>query len=292
MPIGMDAGMVIGGPQTTQETTRMGKAVQERLWPPRSMQVFFQLVTLSFVIIVSLGSSAFAQPPIHITFDGDEEGRTPVGWISRNGSPEGVYTVKAEGTKKFLHADARRTGVQLGREKKWSPKELPVIEWNWRPVLFPLSSDERKKASDDSVLAVYVLFGRPPFVSAIKYVWSDTLPVGMCFDSPFYGKTKMLIVENGRSSSGKWTTERRDILADYHRLFGNGEAPEATGIAVLTDSDNTNSHSIGDYGDITITASDSASSAQKISPSSFRLPGSSNHHRARTRSTKTSIFWT
>ena len=270
----------------------MSKPVQKQGQPREVLRAFFRLVALSSVITVGLGSALLAQPPIHINFNGDEVGKTPVGWISRNGNPEEVYTVRVEGTRRFLHADARRTGVQLGREKKWSLKELPVMEWIWRPVLFPLSSDERKKASDDSVLAVYVLFGRPPFVSAIKYVWSDTLPVGTCFDSPFHGKTKMVILENGRSSLGKWTAERRDVLADYQKFFGNGEAPEATGIALLTDSDNTNSHSIGDYGDITIMAADPGSSPQKFSVNSFNVPDPSSRHKGRARLLRTSRFWT
>jgi hypothetical protein len=256
--------------------------------------VLFTSALLSFLVfsVVALVPAASAQPPIHVTFDNDEVGKVPAGWIPHNGNPEEIYSVRVEGTKKYLHADARGTGVQLGHELKWSLKELPVVAWTWRPVLFPVSSDERRKAGDDSVLAVYVLFGRLPFVSAIKYVWSDTLPVGMVLDSPFYGGTKMIVVENGRSLTGKWTTERRDVLADYHRLFGNGDAPEAAGIAVLTDADNTNSHSIGDYGDLTIMAAESTSSSQKISATHPQSPTSSFRCRARARSARAARFWT
>jgi hypothetical protein len=50
---------------------------------------------------------------------------------------------------------------------------------------------------------------------------------------------------------GTWVQEKRDVLFDYQQLFGEGEKnPVATGIGILTDSDNTNSHAIGDYAEI------------------------------------------
>jgi len=63
----------------------------------------------------------------------------------------------------------------------------------------------------------------------------------------------MVVLESGEALAGKWVIERRDVLADYHRLFGDPEnAPVARGIAILTDADNTASRASGDYGDIDI----------------------------------------
>jgi hypothetical protein len=219
------------------------------------------LLSLLLLAVVVPPLIATAQPPIRLFFDGDESGKLPSGWISRNGSAEQVYSIEREGAGKYLHADARETSIQLGREMKFSLREFPLLEWRWRAVLFPSHSDERKKAGDDSVLGLYVLFGHPPFLSAIKYIWSDTLPVGMTFDSPFSSRTKLVVTESGRTRAGSWVMEKRDVLADYRELFGNQEAPEATGIAVLTDGDNTNSHAVGDYGEIDILSGEAKSPA-------------------------------
>ena len=63
----------------------------------------------------------------------------------------------------------------------------------------------------------------------------------------------VIVLERGDAFLGKWVSEKRDVLADYHRLFGgNGDAPVARGIAILTDADNTASRASGDYGDIDI----------------------------------------
>jgi hypothetical protein len=207
------------------------------------------------ILILSLpwGIPVRAQAPLQITFDADEIGSFPSRWESRDGKAKDVYTVRTEGSNKFLHADARAVAIQIGYESKWSLRDFPVLTWKWRAVLFPTNSDERKKDGDDSVLSVYVVFGRWPFIKSIKYIWSDTLPVGSSFNSPFSKSAKLVVVRSGRASMGAWLTETRDVLADYRQVFPDGDdSPVAEGIAVMTDSDNTNSRAIGDYADFQV----------------------------------------
>ena len=206
-------------------------------------------------LMVLLGLWAFplfAQSPINITFEPDEVGKFPSGWLSwdKNNAAK-VYSVQVEGGKKFLHADSKGSRDQIGYERKWVLKEFPILQWQWRPLLFPVGTNEREKSGNDSVLGLYIIFGHWPFIKTIKYIWSDNLPVGIFFNSPFSKGTKILVIRSGRSMMGTWVQERRDVLLDYRQLFGEGEKnPVATGIGILTDSDNTNSHAIGDYAEI------------------------------------------
>ncbi len=165
-----------------------------------------------------------------------------------------IYSVKNEGEHIFLHADARAIAVQIGTEHSWPLKDLPVLQWQWRVVLFPDGTNEREKNRNDSVLAVYVVFGHlPPFLNTIKYIWSDTLPVGTIFTSPTSSNTKIIVIRSGRAQINTWVTEKRDVFSDYKQLFGEKEKnPVTTGIVILTDSDNTGTHAIGDYGVIQI----------------------------------------
>ena len=208
------------------------------------------LVVLSVVWALPL----FAQSPIVITFGRDEIGKFPSGWATRNESEaRKVYSVEAEADKKFLHADAQDVSVQIGYEREWPLEEFPTLQWQWRAGLFPTGTDERKKGGNDSVLGMYIILRGLPLVRGIKYIWSDTLPVGASFDSPHSHGTKIIVLRSGRSQMGMWVAEKRDVLADYRRFFGEGEKnPVAKGIAVLTDSDNTSSRSIGDYADIRV----------------------------------------
>ena len=192
-----------------------------------------------------------------ITFDQEEVGRFPSGWVAENqkGMTK-VYSVQVEGDDKFLHADAKNSSVQIRYERKWDIIDYPILRWRWRAVIFPIDSNEQIKSGDDSVLGLYVVFRGFPFVKAIKYIWSDTLPVGTAFDSPYSSGTKIIVARSGQALAGSWVTEERNLLSDYEQSFGKGEKHAvAQAIAILTDSDNTHSRAVGDYADISITLS-------------------------------------
>lgn len=212
----------------------------------------FFIYALLIALPALSATALFAQSPIRTTFEADEVGKFPSGWTSRSASKAAeVYVVQAQADKKFLHADAKGTSVQIGYEKKWALREFPMLQWQWRAILFPSGTNERIKDGDDSVLGVYVVFGSWPFIKSIKYIWSDTIPAGASFNSPFSSSAKLLVIRSGRARTGTWVTEKRNVFNDYLQLFGDGETnPVASGIAILTDSDNTNSHAIGDYADI------------------------------------------
>lgn len=139
--------------------------------------------------------------------------------------------------------------VDLGR--------TPRLSWRWR-VLEALSiEDERVKSGDDFAARVYVTF---PFVregagvwermrrrlaeslfgdqvpgSALNYVWSSSEPAGATWDNPFVAQSKMISL--GPGPVGRWRDAEIDLRADYLALFGR-EPPKPSGIAIMTDSDN------------------------------------------------------
>ncbi len=216
------------------------------------------------VILMFCAQSLYSQSPMYITFQGDEVGKSPSGWVSRDQkNMTEVYSVQAEGGNKFLHADSHGLSVQIGYERKWDIKDYPILRWRWRAVIFPTGSDEQIRSREDSALGLYVVFRGLPFVRAIKYIWSDILPMGAAFASPYSSGTKIIVVRNGRALAGTWVTEERSVLSDYERFFGKGgRHPVAQGIAILTDSDNTRSRAVGDYADISIMPSKEKGSGQ------------------------------
>jgi len=209
------------------------------------------MVTLS--VLLFFAQTLFAQPPFRITFEQDEVGKFPSGWRARD-DEEGVkvYSVQAENQKKFLRADARGLSVQISYEKKWDMGDYPIMRWQWRAVIFPEGSNEQVKKGNDSVLGVYVVLSGLPFVKALKYIWSDTLPVSTAFNSPYSSGAKMIVIRSGRGQANEWITEERDVLSDYQHFFGNDKHPKAIGIGILTDADNTKSRAVGDYSEIAI----------------------------------------
>ena len=55
------------------------------------------------------------------------------------------------------------------------------------------------------------------------------------------------MIRSGTEKKGAWTEERVDVLENYKKFFEEAETPKASGIAVLTDSDDTKSVAQGDY---------------------------------------------
>jgi hypothetical protein len=171
-------------------------------------------------------------------------GEFPSGWRARKDSAKAVYTVVDEGGKRFLHADAKDVGVQAGKEFAWDLQEYPVLAWSWRPVEFPEGADERTK-KNDSANAVYAVFPHSQFAAkSVKYIWSEKVPKGTHIPQSS-GNTQGMVLRTGASK--EWVEERVNVLNDYKRYFKTDEVPKPQGIAVLTDSDDTDSRAQGDY---------------------------------------------
>jgi len=62
----------------------------------------------------------------------------------------------------------------------------------------------------------------------IGYIWDTTAPAGTTVKSQKTGTVTYIVVRSGPAELGKWITERRNVLEDYKRIFG--EAPEDPGV--------------------------------------------------------------
>jgi hypothetical protein len=197
----------------------------------------------------------FADTLFCLDFKNDKVGNFPSSWSSRDEANAGkVYSVQREDRNQFLHADARATSIQIAYEKKWPLKEFPILRWKWRARIFPEGTDERRKSGNDSVLGIYVVLGGWPISRTLKYIWSDTLPLGFSFNSPYSSRTKIIVQVSGRSPTNAWVAEERNVFEDYRKLFDDSDtSPTARGIALLTDSDDTGTRAVGDYDNICVT---------------------------------------
>jgi hypothetical protein len=181
-------------------------------------------------------------------------GEFPLDWKPRKDSGKGVYIVQDEGGKRFLRAASKGLGVQAAREvQDWDLTTYPILAWSWRPREFPRGADERDAGTNDSVLAVYMLvpYSRIAGPKAVKYIWSEKVPVGTRLTSN-NGLTQVRVLQSGTDGRGAWRQEKVNVLEDYRKYFDAKEVPKPIGIAVLTDSDDTKSSASGDYADFKI----------------------------------------
>ncbi|HEV8616206.1 MAG TPA: DUF3047 domain-containing protein [Methylomirabilota bacterium] len=177
-------------------------------------------------------------------------GEFPADWKAREEAGKEVYSVQQEGGVTFLRAVSKGLGIQAAREVDgWDLGAYPMLAWSWRPRQFPKGSDERDSKLNDSALAVYMLVphSRVRGPKAVKYIWSEKVPVGTPLSSN-HGLTQVRVLRSG-APAGKdaWVEERVNVLADYKKLFKESKTPKPAGIAVLTDADDTGSVAAGDY---------------------------------------------
>jgi len=182
-------------------------------------------------------------------FSKDKVGELPADWKVRKDTAKEAYRVAEESGLRFLRAAAKGLGVQAAKEYEWDLGAYPMLVWSWRPVEFPKGADERNSKTNDSVLAVYTLvpYSRVRGPKAVKYIWSEKVPIGTRLDSNM-GLTQVRVLGSGAPErKGEFVDERVNVLEDYKKYFNEKETPKPAGIAVLTDSDDTNSSAQGDY---------------------------------------------
>jgi len=174
------------------------------------------------------------------------------GWEVEEFEGETRYRVLGMDGQRVLEADSNATASSLYLKREIDIGATPILEWSWL-IEKPLAvDDERIKAGDDFAARVYVVApgeGMFALPRAISYVWANRAEVGESWPNPFTSKVMMVAMDTGDAAAGTWRTHRRDVRADFLRLF-DMEVEELEGIAVMTDSDNCGQSARAWYGEM------------------------------------------
>lgn len=73
--------------------------------------------------------------------------------------------------------------------------------------------------------------------------------MGISVPNPYTDQVHMIVVESGPAKLNAWITEERNVYEDYKRAFGE-EPPMISGVAIMTDTDDTGESAEAYYGDI------------------------------------------
>lgn len=173
-------------------------------------------------------------------------------------SPEEVrepgeeIVVRSGASNQFLRVrvdnEAIRYTQRNGKDFDWSIQKLPRLKWRWRAHHLPEGASEKGK--NDTGAALYVTFGsdwlgRP---KSIKYTYSSSLPVGTVVS---FGPLKVIVVDSKREPGmGSWKTVQRNVVDDYHQVFGGDPPDRPLSITFWSDSDTTGDYAKVDFDDI------------------------------------------
>ena len=202
------------------------------------------------------------------------EGEFPQGWKPLTFPKIGKHTSYAlvkDGDDVVVRGESRAASSGLTRELSIDPKEYPVVQWRWKVVTPIQKSNVTTKEGDDYPARLYVTFaydsskvgviekakyeiarlayGQYPPLGAVNYIWGNKEPVGLIAPNPYTDRTRMIVVETGTERLNLWITEERNVYEDYKAAFGD-EPPMISGVAIMTDTDNTKEYAVAYYGDV------------------------------------------
>jgi hypothetical protein len=167
----------------------------------------------------------------------------PAGWAPQSWSRStyDLTIVEDEGHRALrMRARDERATITLPLGGRVRLQATPVLEWQWKALVLP-PGDARRKETSDQVAQIYVIWPRPPEAlrsRIIGYVWDTTAPAGSTFQSRKTGTVMYIVVRSGADAVGRWLTERRDVGADFRRLYGE-EPVDPGALALSVDANDT-----------------------------------------------------
>lgn len=174
------------------------------------------------------------------------------GWDRETFEGRTDYTFVNESGHFVLKAESRSSASGLYRKVSIDLTQTPFLNWSWKTRQVLESVDERTRQGDDYPVRVYVVFSGGLFfwrTRAINYVWSNRQPVGSHWPNPFTSNAQIMAIRSGDSNTDKWLSERRNVLEDYRKIFGE-EPGQVDAVAIMTDTDNSGLSATSWYGDI------------------------------------------
>jgi len=196
----------------------------------------------------------------------------PDGWepirFGENDAGTAYTLVRAESTV-VVRARSDNGASGLITQTRVDLEERPVLEWRWKVNELPTGADVSTKTADDAAARLYVTFDydglglydrlklmllrRVGYAEApsraLNYLWSTTQARDDPLPSAYTDQIMMLPVRSGSTRVGEWVRERRNVLEDYRRVFGE-DPPPVNGVVIMTDTDNTGTSAEALYGDI------------------------------------------
>ena len=216
------------------------------------------LAGLLAALPAALGAVAFAQSSSVVVEDWAKisvgaQG-IPPGWQGQKwGDPRYDFTVVEDGEGKALHLKSADDSSSISKEIKVDVKQYPILEWMWKVVELPPRGHARKADTDDEAAQLYVTFPRFPSTvrsRIIGYIWDSTEPAGASFQSAKVSSVHYIVVRSGSADLGRWITERRNVLEDYKKIYGESPSEAAGVITLSINSQNTGSRAESLFGKI------------------------------------------
>ncbi len=211
-------------------------------------KIFLTTLLISFMI----SSSVIAEKVTVFNFTEDEFETLQVKRVKG----KTTWSLGSDENGNFIKAEAEGKGSGLGKEVKIDLLKTPFINITWKVEKDLSGIVENSKKGHDYAARVFVIkkTGLTTLSNrAINYVFSSNNDIGENWPSPYTKKSIDYVLSTTKDNLNAWVTVKSNVKEDFLSLLGL-ELNDITGVAIMTDTDNSKLKAISYYQDIYFSA--------------------------------------
>jgi len=175
------------------------------------------------------------------------------------------YITQTDSPTTYLKIVSQNSASGLIYKEHYNPNEYPILTWRWRVDNLITEVDGKVKSGDDYAIRIFVMFdddsvetsfwtslqnsaikliyGTEPPESSFCFVWANIDYVEKYFDNPYSESVKIIPMEMGGIKLLTWCDYKVNIVLLFQEIF-NRSCPKSAKIALMSDTDNTESKTV------------------------------------------------
>ena len=156
----------------------------------------------------------------------------------------------------FIRSESKNAASGLGKEIKINLSKTPFLNITWKVEKDLSGINENSKKGHDYAARVFVIkkTGVTPLSNrAMNYVYSSNNEINSNQPSPYTKKSIDYVLSTTIDNANKWVTVKANVKEDFMVLHGI-EVNDISGVAIMTDTDNSRLKAISYYQNIYFSA--------------------------------------
>ena len=163
------------------------------------------------------------------------------------------YHIATENKQNYLKAESKQSASGLLIKKEIDLTKTPYLNWTWRLEKALPELSETNKNGDDYAGRLYLIHsGGWLFwqTKALNYVWSSRPVKGTSWPNAYAPDNALMkAVRDKTDQENIWFSEKQHVPSDFKSWLGK-DISQIDGVAIMTDTDDSQGQAIIHYGDI------------------------------------------
>ena len=210
-----------------------------------------RILYIILVIFLFFFSPAYTESINVFDFSEEELATLKVRKI-RGADAKTKYTLGSNENGKYIRAESNNSASGLGKEININLNETPFLNITWKVEKDLSGINEENKKGHDYAARVFVVkkTGATPLSNrAMNYVFSSNKVINTYHRSPFTKKSIDYVLSTTKDNLDEWVTVKVNVR-EHFKKFHELELNDISGVAIMSDTDNSKLNSIAYYQNI------------------------------------------